>query len=139
MDIHPEVTVGLSGGVDSSVAALLLHEQGYAVSAVFMKNWEEDDSFGVCPAAADYRDAQAVARALGVPFAAISFADLYWERVFTPFLAAYRAGYTPNPDISCNREIKFAAFLEYARIGGRNISLPVIMPGFAMKTVHIIC
>jgi len=118
VEISPRVTVGLSGGVDSSVAALLLREQGYAVAALFMKNWEEDDQMGDCPAARDYRDARAVAQALGVPLRAVSFADLYWERVFAPFLAAYQAGFTPNPDIFCNREIKFAVFLEYALQNG---------------------
>ncbi|CAK0774432.1 tRNA-specific 2-thiouridylase [Gammaproteobacteria bacterium] len=111
---RPSVTVGLSGGVDSSVAALLLHRQGYAVSAVFMKNWEEDDASGHCPAAQDYCDARAVAAALGLPLQAISFADVYWDRVFAPFLADHAAGYTPNPDVFCNREVKFKAFLEYA-------------------------
>ncbi len=112
------VTVGLSGGVDSSVAALLLQQQGYAVSAVFMKNWEEDDAHGLCPAATDYRDAAAVAATLGLPLQAVSFADYYWDRVFTPFLAAYAEGRTPNPDVFCNREIKFDAFLEYALARG---------------------
>ena len=111
---RPTVTVGLSGGVDSSVAALLLQRQGYAVSTVFMKNWEEDDASGQCPAAQDYRDALAVATALGLPLQAVSFADVYWDRVFAPFLAAHSAGYTPNPDVFCNREVKFKAFLEYA-------------------------
>ncbi len=111
---RPTVAVGLSGGVDSSVAALLLHQQGCAVSAVFMKNWEEDDAEGQCPAAQDYQDACAVATRLGVPMQAVGFADRYWDDVFQPFLAAYATGRTPNPDVFCNREIKFSAFLEYA-------------------------
>ncbi|CAK0762357.1 tRNA-specific 2-thiouridylase [Gammaproteobacteria bacterium] len=114
MSFQPTVTVGLSGGVDSSVAALLLQRQGYLVSTVFMKNWEEDDISGHCPAAGDYQDAHAVAVALGLPLHAISFADIYWDRVFAPFLADYRAGHTPNPDVFCNREVKFKVFLEYA-------------------------
>ena len=108
------VVVGLSGGVDSSVAALLLQQQGHTVSTVFMKNWEEDDTADYCPAAQDYQDACAVAATLGLPLQAVSFADDYWDRVFTPFLAAYALGHTPNPDVFCNREVKFNAFLAYA-------------------------
>lgn len=108
------VVVGLSGGVDSSVAALLLQQQGHAVQGVFMKNWEGDDTEDYCAAEADLADARAVAEALGIPLQAVNFADQYWDRVFAYFLREYRAGRTPNPDILCNREIKFRAFLDYA-------------------------
>jgi len=110
------VIVGMSGGVDSSVAALLLKEQGYRVSGIFMQNWEDDDE--QCTARQDYRDASAVAARLGIPLSTVNFAEEYWERVFEHFLAEYQAGRTPNPDILCNREIKFAAFLDHARLQG---------------------
>jgi tRNA-specific 2-thiouridylase len=108
------VIIGLSGGVDSAVAAHLLLEQGYAVEGLFMKNWEEDDEPGYCAAAADLADAQAVAARLGIQLRTVNFAAEYWERVFEHFLAEYRALRTPNPDVLCNREIKFRAFLDYA-------------------------
>ncbi len=108
------VFVGLSGGVDSSVAALLLKEQGYRVEGLFMKNWEEDDTEDYCSAAEDLHDAQAVAAQIGIPLHKVNFAAEYWDRVFTYFLAEYQAGRTPNPDVLCNREIKFRAFLDYA-------------------------
>jgi tRNA-specific 2-thiouridylase len=108
------VLVGLSGGVDSSVAALLLQRDGIPVEGLFMKNWEEDDTGDYCAAAVDLADARGVAATLGIPLHAVNFAHDYWERVFAHFLAEYRAGRTPNPDILCNREIKFRAFLEYA-------------------------
>jgi tRNA-specific 2-thiouridylase len=108
------VVVGLSGGVDSSVAALLLLEQGCRVEALFMKNWEEDDHDGFCAAAADLADAQAVADLLGIRLHKVNFAAEYWDRVFAAFLAEYRAGRTPNPDVLCNKEIKFRAFLDHA-------------------------
>lgn len=108
------VIIGLSGGVDSAVAALLLQQQGYRTTGIFMKNWEETDNSGNCSAAVDYHDAYSVAQTLNLPFQAISFADLYWDQVFLPFLDDYRSGVTPNPDIVCNREIKFKAFLDYA-------------------------
>lgn len=108
------VIVGLSGGVDSSVAALLLREQGHHVEGLFMKNWEEDDTPGHCSAAADLADAQAVADALGIRLHTVNFATEYWDRVFSHFLDEYRAGRTPNPDVLCNKEIKFRAFLEHA-------------------------
>jgi len=111
----PHIIVGMSGGVDSSVAAYWLREQGYAVSGLFMKNWEEDDSNGHCAAATDLRDAQAVCQRLGIPLHTVNFACEYWEQVFTHFLAEYRAGRTPNPDVLCNREIKFKVFLEHAQ------------------------
>ncbi|MGB5562113.1 MAG: tRNA 2-thiouridine(34) synthase MnmA [Sedimenticolaceae bacterium] len=109
-----KVMVGLSGGVDSSVAALRLLEQGWDVEALFMKNWEEDDDDAFCSAAEDLADAQAVAELLGVRLHTVNFATEYWDRVFAYFLEEYRAGRTPNPDVLCNREIKFKAFLEHA-------------------------
>lgn len=108
------VVVGVSGGVDSAVAALLLKRQGYDVIGVFMKNWEEDDGAGNCGAADDYRSARAVCLHLGIPLRAVNFASEYWDRVFSHFLAEHRAGRTPNPDVLCNKEIKFRAFLDYA-------------------------
>jgi tRNA-specific 2-thiouridylase len=108
------VIVGLSGGVDSSVAALLLQQQGYQVEGLFMKNWEEDDSAEYCSAAKDLADAQAVAACLGIPLHSVNFSTEYWDRVFAYFLEEYGAGRTPNPDVLCNREIKFKAFLDHA-------------------------
>ena len=108
------VIVGLSGGVDSSVAALLLLEQGHDVEGLFMKNWEEDDSEEYCSAAADLADAVAVADTLGIRLHTVNFSSEYWDRVFAYFLDEYRAGRTPNPDVLCNREIKFKAFLDHA-------------------------
>ena len=109
-----KVIVGMSGGVDSSVSALLLQQQGYRVEGLFMKNWEEDDGTEYCTAKADFADAQAVCDRLGVKLHGANFAAEYWDSVFEHFLREYRAGRTPNPDILCNREIKFKAFLDYA-------------------------
>ncbi len=109
-----KVMVGMSGGVDSSVAALLLLEQGYQVEGLFMKNWDEDDGTEYCTAREDLADARAVCDRLGIKLHAANFAAEYWDSVFEHFLQEYRAGRTPNPDILCNREIKFKAFLEYA-------------------------
>ncbi len=109
-----KVIVGMSGGVDSSVSAYLLKEQGYQVEGLFMKNWEEDDNDEYCAAAEDLKDAQAVADKLGIELHTINFAAEYWDNVFEYFLAEYKAGRTPNPDIMCNKEIKFKAFLEFA-------------------------
>jgi tRNA-specific 2-thiouridylase len=109
-----KVIIGMSGGVDSSVSALLLQQQGYIVEGLFMKNWEEDDSDEYCAAAEDLADAQAVADKLGIYLHTINFSAEYWDRVFEYFLEEYKAGRTPNPDIMCNKEIKFKAFLEFA-------------------------
>lgn len=109
-----KVIVGMSGGVDSSVSAYLLQQQGYQVTGLFMKNWEEDDDTEYCSAAADLADAQAVCDKLGIELLTINFAAEYWDNVFAHFLEEYKAGRTPNPDILCNKEIKFKAFLEYA-------------------------
>ncbi len=108
------VIVGMSGGVDSSVAALLLIEQGYQVEGLFMKNWEEDDDTEYCTAKADLADAESVCKTLGIHLHTANFAAEYWDNVFEHFIQEYRAGRTPNPDILCNREIKFKAFLDYA-------------------------
>lgn len=108
------VVVGMSGGVDSSVAALLLKRQGYDVVGVFMKNWEEKDENGTCTAADDWQDVQDVCARIDVPCYAVNFAKEYRERVFAYFLDEYRKGRTPNPDVLCNREIKFKAFLDFA-------------------------
>jgi len=112
------IIVGMSGGVDSSVAALLLKEQGHLVEGVFMKNWEEDDTDTYCPASADMADAQQVCDELKIPLYRVNFAAEYWQHVFTYFLAEYKAGRTPNPDIVCNKEIKFKKFLHYAKQRG---------------------
>jgi tRNA-uridine 2-sulfurtransferase len=117
------IVVGMSGGVDSSVAALLLKRQGYDVIGVFMKNWDEQDENGVCTATADWEDVQDVCQTLGIPFYAVNFEKEYQERVFSHFLAEYRKGRTPNPDVLCNREIKFKAFLEFAmKLGAERLA-----------------
>ncbi len=108
------VVAGLSGGVDSAVAALLLKRQGHEVIGVFMKNWDEENADGVCTAERDWEDVRRVCDCIGIPYYSVSFAREYWDRVFTLFLREYAAGRTPNPDVLCNREIKFRAFLDYA-------------------------
>lgn len=108
------VVIGLSGGVDSSVSAALLKEQGANVHGLFMKNWEEDDTATYCSAEADLNDVRSVCRTLDIPLHTMNFSEEYWERVFSLFLEEYRAGRTPNPDVLCNKEIKFKAFLEHA-------------------------
>jgi len=113
MSAAPEVIVGVSGGVDSSVAAWRLRESGLRVAGLFMQNWHDDGS-GECRAEADRRDALKVCAQLGLPFIARDFSADYWSGVFAAFLAEYRAGRTPNPDVLCNREIKFKAFLDEA-------------------------
>jgi len=114
MKTNATVIVGLSGGVDSAVSALLLKEQGYNVQGLFMKNWEEDDTAEFCSAKEDLADVRAVCKTLDIPLHTANFAQEYWENVFSDFLAEYRAGRTPNPDILCNKEIKFKAFLDHA-------------------------
>lgn len=111
---NTRVIVGMSGGVDSSVSALLLQQQGFQVEGLFMKNWEEDDGTEYCTAKEDLADAQAVCDKLGIKLHTANFAAEYWDNVFEHFLEEYKAGRTPNPDILCNREIKFKAFLDYA-------------------------
>jgi len=115
------VIVGMSGGVDSSVTALLLLEQGYDVQGLFMKNWDEDDGTEYCTAKADLADAEAVCNTLGIQLHTANFAAEYWDNVFEHFLEEYKAGRTPNPDILCNREIKFKVFLEYAEMLGAEL------------------
>ncbi len=110
----PRVVVGMSGGVDSSVAALLLKQQGYEVVGLFMKNWEDDDTDEYCSSRQDLIDAVAVADKIGIEIEAVNFSAEYKERVFANFLEEYKAGRTPNPDILCNAEIKFKAFLDHA-------------------------
>jgi tRNA-specific 2-thiouridylase len=109
-----KIIIGLSGGVDSAVSAFLLKQQGYEVEALFMKNWEEDDTAEYCSAATDLADAQQVCERLDIPLHSVNFSAEYWDRVFEHFLQEYRAGRTPNPDVLCNREIKFHAFLDHA-------------------------
>ncbi len=118
-----KVIIGLSGGVDSSVAALLLIEQGFEVEALFMKNWEEDDIDGNCTAHKDLSDAQKVADKLGIKLHTVNFSSDYWDHVFKHFLKEYKKGRTPNPDILCNQKIKFKVFLDYAfNLGADKIS-----------------
>lgn len=109
-----KVVIGMSGGVDSAVAALLLKKQGYDVVGLFMHNWEEEDGNGACTSADDWEDARNTAARLDVPVYSVNFAKEYTERVFSYFLREYAAGRTPNPDVLCNREIKFDAFAAYA-------------------------
>jgi tRNA-specific 2-thiouridylase len=118
---HNKVIVGMSGGVDSSVAALLLLQQGYQVEGLFMKNWDEDDDTEYCTAKVDLADAQMVCDKLGIKLHTANFAAEYWDNVFEYFLHEYKTGRTPNPDILCNREIKFKVFLEYAQLLGADL------------------
>ncbi len=113
-----KIIVGMSGGVDSSVSALLLKQQGFEVEGLFMKNWEEDDTSEYCSAAVDLADAQQVSHKLDIPLHTVNFSSEYWDQVFEYFLREYRSGRTPNPDIMCNREIKFKAFLDHAQVLG---------------------
>ena len=113
-----KVVIGMSGGVDSSVAALLLKQQGYDVVGLFMKNWEETDPNGCCTAEEDFADVRRVADKIGIPYYVVNFAKQYMDRVFEYFLREYKAGRTPNPDVLCNREIKFGPFLQQAKMMG---------------------
>ena len=115
---NANIIVGMSGGVDSSVSALLLKQRGYRVRGIFMKNWEGDDTDEHCAAEADLNDAHAVCNSLGIDLQGVNFSDQYWDRVFQYFLSEYSLGRTPNPDILCNKEIKFRAFLDYALAQG---------------------
>ncbi len=108
------VVVGMSGGVDSSVAALMLKDLGFEVIGLFMKNWDDSDEDEICPATEDYEDVVEVCNHIGIPYYSVNFEQEYWDRVFTYFLDEYKNGRTPNPDVLCNREIKFKAFLDYA-------------------------
>lgn len=117
------VVVGLSGGVDSAVSAYLLKKQGYEVIGLFMKNWEDDDDSEYCSSRQDLIDATAVADVIGIDIEAVNFAKEYKDRVFAEFLSEYSAGRTPNPDVLCNSEIKFKAFLDHAiRLGADKIA-----------------
>lgn len=108
------IVVGMSGGVDSAVSALLLKQQGFDVIGVYMNNWEENDQEGVCTAEADWADVRQCCEAIGIPYYAVNFSQEYLDRVFRIFLEEYAKGRTPNPDVLCNREIKFRAFLDFA-------------------------
>ncbi len=130
----PLVIVGMSGGVDSSVAAWLLLQQGYEVQGLFMSNWDEDED-GYCTAAQDFQDARAVCDRLGIPLHKVSFAGEYRERVFAYFLDEYRAGRTPNPDVLCNREIKFGVCFDYAR----RLGADWVATGHYARVVHGEC
>ena len=115
MSSQNKIIVGLSGGVDSSVSAYLLLQQGFQVEALFMKNWDEDDDDEYCSASEDLADAQQVADLLGIKLHTVNFSHEYWEDVFEHFLSEHKKGRTPNPDVLCNQRIKFKAFLDYAK------------------------
>ncbi|MFT7689177.1 MAG: tRNA-specific 2-thiouridylase, partial [Candidatus Azotimanducaceae bacterium] len=116
-----KVIVGMSGGVDSSVSAKILIDEGYQVQGLFMKNWDEDDGTDYCTAIEDLKDAKLVCDHLGIPLHEANFSAEYWDNVFEQFLEEYRKGRTPNPDILCNREIKFNVFKEYADLLGADL------------------
>ncbi|MBR6692625.1 MAG: tRNA 2-thiouridine(34) synthase MnmA [Clostridia bacterium] len=126
------IVLGLSGGVDSSVAGYLLKQQGHEVIGVFMKNWEEKDENGRCTSDVDYLDAQSVAGKLKIPFYSVNYSKEYYDRVFTYFLDEYKKGRTPNPDVLCNREIKFGPFLDFAK----KLGADKIATGHYCKTVE---
>ena len=130
--MNKKVVVGMSGGVDSSVTALLLKQQGYDVIGVFMKNWEEKDDNGICTSENDYLDAQKVAESIGIPCYSVNFVKEYWDRVFQYFLDEYKKGRTPNPDVMCNKEIKFKAFLDYAM----SLGADYVATGHYAKVIH---
>ncbi len=109
------VVVGISGGVDSAVSAYLLKQQGYNVIGLFMVNWEESDDSGVCSSETDYEDVKRVCNAIGIPYYTVNYSKQYYDKVFTYFLEQYKKGNTPNPDVLCNREVKFGPFLDFAR------------------------
>src|SRR5210317_1071648 len=132
MSGSPMVVVGMSGGVDSSVSAYLLKEQGYQVEGLFMKNWDEDDGTEYCTAKTDLEDAEAVCDQLGIELHTANFAAEYWDNVFEHFLEEYRSHRTPNPDVLCNREIKFKVFLEYAN----ELGAELIATGHYARTVR---
>lgn len=119
------VAVGMSGGVDSAVSALLLKEQGYDVVGIFMKNWDEQDENGVCTATEDYEDVARVCDKIGIQYYTVNFENEYWNRVFEYFLREYKNGRTPNPDVLCNKEIKFDAFLKFTK----KIGAPIMATG----------
>ena len=129
---NKKVVLGMSGGVDSSVAAILLKEQGYDVIGVFMKNWEEKDDNGVCLSEEDYKDVIAVAEQLEIPYYSVNFVKEYWDKVFSYFLNEYKRGRTPNPDVMCNKEIKFRAFLDYAM----KIGADYVATGHYARIIH---
>ena len=116
-----KIVIGMSGGVDSSVSALLLKKQGIEVIGIFMKNWEEDDTEEFCSASKDINDAELVCKSINIPFKKVNFSNEYWNYVFKHFLIEYKNGRTPNPDILCNKEIKFKIFLDYAKMLGSNL------------------
>jgi len=128
----PMVVVGLSGGVDSSVSAAILKWQGYRVVGLFMKNWEEEGDAGFCTAEADFNDVKRVAGHIGIPYYSVNFSRQYMDNVFAEFLRGLELGYTPNPDILCNREIKFGPFLDYAK----KIGAEFIATGHYCRTRH---
>lgn len=127
------VVCGMSGGVDSSVAALLLKNQGYNVIGIFMKNWEETDENGCCTATQDYEDVKRVCEKIGIPYYTVNFAKEYMDNVFQDFLSEYQKGRTPNPDVLCNREIKFGSFLDYVN----KLGADYIATGHYCKIEHI--
>lgn len=126
------VVIGMSGGVDSSVAALLLKQQGYNVIGLYMLNWEENDENGCCTAEDDYADVRRVCSLIDIPYYTVNFAKEYMDRVFSYFLAEYKAGRTPNPDVLCNREIKFGPFVEEAK----KLGADYIATGHYCKILH---
>jgi len=117
------IVIGMSGGVDSTVAAYLLKQQGYDCIGVYMRNWNEDDENGICAAENDFRDVRSVCDTIGIPYYSVNFSGEYWDKVFQYFLSEYSLGRTPNPDIMCNKEIKFNAFLNFAlSIGAHSLA-----------------